>query len=218
MKKNPQRIPNIKPFIDQYNWKEIDFPSHSKDWKKFEQNNKTIALNIIFVQHNTKKIRLAYKSKHDFKGENQVFLLMTADGKKWHYLTVKSLFALLRGTIFRDFYCLNCFHSYSTKENLKKLEKVYYDHDYYVKMLNGNNKILKYNHGEKSMRVLFVIYVDLECFLEKLRSFQNNPEKSYTEKKTKHATSGYLLFTNYSFDAAKNKLDCYRDKDCMQGL
>ena len=29
--KDPQRISKIKPFIDQYNWKEIDFPSHSKD-------------------------------------------------------------------------------------------------------------------------------------------------------------------------------------------
>ena len=53
--KNPQRISKIKPFIDQYNWKEIDFPSHSKDWKKFEQNNKTIALNILFIPHNTKQ-------------------------------------------------------------------------------------------------------------------------------------------------------------------
>ena len=34
---NPQRISNIKPFNDEYNWKEIDFPLHSKDWKKFEQ-------------------------------------------------------------------------------------------------------------------------------------------------------------------------------------
>ena len=38
--KNPQRISNIRPFIDKYNWKEMDFPSHSKDWKKFESNNK----------------------------------------------------------------------------------------------------------------------------------------------------------------------------------
>ena len=56
---NPKGISKIKPFIDQYNWKEIDFPSHSKDWKKFEQNNKTIALNILFVPHNTKQIRHA---------------------------------------------------------------------------------------------------------------------------------------------------------------
>ena len=48
-------------FIDQYNWKEIDFPSHGKDWKKFKSNNKPIALNILYVPHNTEKIRHAYK-------------------------------------------------------------------------------------------------------------------------------------------------------------
>ena len=31
IKKNPQIISNIKLFIDQYNWKEIDFPSHKTD-------------------------------------------------------------------------------------------------------------------------------------------------------------------------------------------
>ena len=35
----PERISNLKAFFDQYNWKEIDFPSHSKGWKKFVQNN-----------------------------------------------------------------------------------------------------------------------------------------------------------------------------------
>ena len=52
------------------------------DWKKFEQNNKAIALNILFVPHNTKIIRLAYKSKYNRKRENQVVLLMIADSKK----------------------------------------------------------------------------------------------------------------------------------------
>ena len=97
IEKNPQRISKIKPFIDQYHWKERDFPSHSKAWKKFEQNNKTIVLNILFSPHNTEKIRLAYKSKHNFKRENQVILLMITDAKKLHYLAVKSLSALLRG-------------------------------------------------------------------------------------------------------------------------
>ena len=74
----------------------IYFPSHSKDWKNFEQNNKAIALNILFVPHNTEIIRLAYKSKHNFKHENEVILLMITDGKKWHYLTVKILSALVK--------------------------------------------------------------------------------------------------------------------------
>ena len=52
---HPERISNIKPFIDQYNWEGIDFPAGIKDWKKFEKNDKTIALNILFVAHNEKK-------------------------------------------------------------------------------------------------------------------------------------------------------------------
>ena len=36
IKNGPQRMSKIKPFIDQYKWKGIEIPSHSKDWKKFE--------------------------------------------------------------------------------------------------------------------------------------------------------------------------------------
>ena len=53
--KKPQRISKIKPFMDQFNWNEIDFPSHSKDWKKVEQNNKTVALNIYLYHTIPKK-------------------------------------------------------------------------------------------------------------------------------------------------------------------
>ena len=79
---HPERISNIKPFIDQYNWKGIDFPAGIKDWKKFEQNNNTIALNILYVTHNTKTINLAYKSKYNHKRENHVVFLMITDGKQ----------------------------------------------------------------------------------------------------------------------------------------
>ena len=54
---NPQGTWKIKPFIDQYNWKEIEFPSEKKDWKMFQQNSKTIALKILFVPHNNKQIK-----------------------------------------------------------------------------------------------------------------------------------------------------------------
>ena len=62
--KHRQRVSKIKPFIDQYNWSDIDFPSTNKDWKKFELSNE-IALNILYVPHNTKKIHIAYKSKQN---------------------------------------------------------------------------------------------------------------------------------------------------------
>ena len=84
IKSHPERISNIKPFTDQYNWKEIDFPSHIKDWRKFESNNKSIALNILYVPHNTEAIKHAYISKFNLDGENQVIPMRITDGKKWH--------------------------------------------------------------------------------------------------------------------------------------
>ena len=86
---HPERISKIKPFIDQYNWKDIDFPAMSKDCKKFESNDE-IALNILYVPHNTKKLNIAYKSKHNLTREKQAILLMISNGEKWHYLTVKN--------------------------------------------------------------------------------------------------------------------------------
>ena len=171
IQKDPQRITKIKPCIDKYNWKEIRFPSHQKDWKNFQSNNKAIPLNILYVPRNTEKIRHAYKSKYNLKRENQVILLMITDGEKWHYLTVKKLSAFLRGITSKnggDFHCLNCFRSYSTKNKLKKHKSVCENHDYcYVEMPEEDNKILKYKHGEKSMKVPFTIYAELESLLEK---------------------------------------------------
>ena len=61
-------------------------------------------------------------------------------------------------------------------------------------------KILKYNHGEKSMKFLFIMYADLESVLEK------------------HTLSGNSLLTYCSFDTAKNKLDYCRGRNCMKNF
>ena len=115
---NCQRISKLKPFINNYNWKDIEFPSQSKDWRKFECNNKAIALNILYVPYETEEIRQAYISKHNDKRNNQVNLLMITDGDtNWHYLSIKNISGLLRGITSNhngDFYCLNCPHSYRT--------------------------------------------------------------------------------------------------------
>ena len=168
------------------------------------------------------KKRLAYKSKHNFKRENQVNLLMITDGKKWYYLAIKSVPALLRGIKSNhkeDFYSFNCFHSYNTKEKLKKHERVCNDHDYcYLEMSDEGSKILKYNYGERLLRVSTIICAGLECLLEKMGSCQNNPEKSYTEKETKHTRSSYSLFASRSFVSAKKSLIVTEGKTVCKGF
>ena len=58
-----ERIANLQPFINQYNWKGISFPSHKEDWKKFESDNKSISLNILFVSYNTEKNKTCIQIK-----------------------------------------------------------------------------------------------------------------------------------------------------------
>ena len=227
--RDPQRVSKIKPFICQYNWKDIDFTAHQKaqenrvmsiGWKMFKQNNEKVVLIILFVPHNTKTVRIAYKSKYDHMRQNQVILLMITDGEKWHYLAVKSLPELLRGITSNhngDVYCLGCLYSFRTDNRLKNHEKLCNNHDYcYVEMPSEYNKILKYNDGEKSLKSPFTSYLDLECLLKKEQSCRNSPEKSYTEKKAKHEPSGWAMFTKWSFDETENKFDYYRGIDCIK--
>ena len=145
---------------------------------------------------------------------------MITDGKKWHYYAVKKLSALLRGITSKhngDFYCLNCFCSFRTENALKNHENVCKDHDYcYIEMPDKDNNIVKYNPGEKSMKIPFVIYGDLECLLEKMSTCCIGPEKSSTIKLNKHTSSGFSLFTHCSFDMTKKKLDYYRGENCMK--
>ena len=96
--KHPQRISKIKPFIDNYNWNDIKF-----------------------------KIEIAYKSKYNLIRDNQIILLMISNGENWHYLAVKSSSRLLKGITSnhdRDYYCLNCFHSYRTENKLNVHKKI----------------------------------------------------------------------------------------------
>ena len=199
----------------------IEFPAGIKDWKKFERN-KAIALNILFVPHSEKIINLVYTSKYNRKLENQVVLLMITDGEQWYCTALKSvrtddgfnrlirsLSRLFRGVTSNnhgDFYCLDCLHSFQTDNALKRHERLCDNNDYcHVEMLTKHNKALKYNHGEKPLKVPFVIYADLECLLIKEQSCQNSPKESYTERKAMLKPCGYALSLICSFDSKENK-------------
>lgn len=61
-----------KPFMGQCNQKEISFLSRKKDWKKSGLNNKLVALNVIYISHNSDKIKHAEISKHNLTREMQI--------------------------------------------------------------------------------------------------------------------------------------------------
>ena len=103
------------------------------------------------------------------------------------------------------------------KNKPKAHKKICENHDSCnVERPTKDNNIIKYNQGEKSIKLPFVVYADLECLLKKVSTCQNNLRESSTTEINKHVPSGYSLFTHCSFDKSKNKLDYYRGKDCMK--
>ena len=135
--------------------------------KTFEKNNVTIALNLL---HGKKgKIYPTYVAKHNSYHEKQVIILMIPNKEKlWHYLALKKLLPLLRGVTFKhygDFYCLNCLHSFRTKNKLK-LHNAVSENKYFcnIKMSSEDTEILQFSQNQKSHKAPFVVYADLEFF------------------------------------------------------
>ena len=81
--------------------------------------------------------------------------------------------SLLRGTTSKhhgDFYCLNCLHSFATKKNkLESHKKLCQNKDFFSVIMHfEDTKMLEFNQHQKSDKAPFIIYVDLECIMEKI--------------------------------------------------
>ena len=80
IKGNVQRTTTIFPFVDQYEWKDINFPSQAKDWKILKQTiNQLLSM---FCSFHPKTEKRQVNLKHNQKRQKQVILLMTTDCEK----------------------------------------------------------------------------------------------------------------------------------------
>ena len=107
----------------------MNLPTESKNWKRFEKNNKTVALNVLFFSNNShglEKIRQAYISKHNSECKHQVTSVMITNGEKWHNLAAKNLSRLLCRITSNhgdDYCCMNCLYS-AQRTNLNRMRRV----------------------------------------------------------------------------------------------
>ena len=195
IKWNPERVSNIKPFINKYNSKGINYPSKIDDWKTFEKNNLTIALNILYTKE--KETRPAYISKINSNCEKQINLLMIPNEEKegCHYLAVKKLSALLPGITSKhkgDFYCLNYLHSYRRENKIKSHKKVCKNEDFCgIVIPSEKDNILEFNQYMKSDEKPYIIYAGIECLIKIVDGCANDPENSSTTKIGEHIPCRY---------------------------
>ena len=76
-----------------------------------------------------------------------------------------------------------------------------------------NTKILEFNQYHKG---LAIIYVDIQCLINKIDARKNNPKKLSVTKVGEHILSGYSMSTILEFDGMKNKQDVCKSKGCVK--
>ena len=137
----------------------------------------------------------------------------------WHYRAIKSIPALLRGVSSShngDYYCLNCFHSYSTEEKLKAHEELCINNNFAsIKMPTKKNKYVSSTPGKNTLKIPFIIYADLQCLLYPISTCDNTPNNSFTIKKNVHMPVGFSMLASNGYDKTLNKYFYHRRKDCL---
>ncbi|XP_057296306.1 uncharacterized protein LOC130625271 [Hydractinia symbiolongicarpus] len=218
IKNDPQHISKLEPFVEQYNWSGMAYPTPNTHLKKFERQNPNVALNVYFSEEDF-QVRQAYVSKHKTTRKKVADVLIIQEEGKKHYVAIKRYSALMRGLSSRhrgDHYCRNCMHGFRSQETRDNHMKVCMDHDFCEIVIPKEGTVLKHEDGQKSLRMPFIIYADTECILEPVQGCDGDPEKSHTRDVSKHVASGYAFITNFAHGEVEESSDCYRGKDCTE--
>ena len=83
-------------------------------------------------------------------------------------------------------------------------------------MTSEYTKILEFNQYEKSDKIPFIIYSDLQCIIKKINWSKYHPENLSAIKVSEHIQSGFSMSTMSSFRSIENKPDVCRGKDFMK--
>ena len=217
--RDAQRISKIKPFSERYNWKGISFPTPCSEWKKFERQNPSVALNVLYID-GAMKIRQGYILSYNSKRAKIADLLIVeANGKK-HYTAIKSLPALLRGVTSQhngDSYCRNCLGSFRDDEARNEHLKVCKNHDFCrIDMPEEGKNILRYQEGSKSIRVPFVMYADTECILKPMAGTDPSTDGAFTRNVNEHVPCGVAFLTKFAHGEYTQDFKIHRGEDAIQ--
>ncbi|XP_057305351.1 uncharacterized protein LOC130642280 [Hydractinia symbiolongicarpus] len=212
---NHQRISKLRPYVDQYNWQGIEFPTSIKDITKFERNNPDIAVNVFFATGKSFNIlrRSAFNER-----ENQTNLLLLTDDKKSHYVAIKNLSRLLKSEISKNHgkmsFCLNCLQGFQTIESRDKHYAYCKDNEAVkITMPSENEKWLYYQDGQQQFKVPFVIYADFESLLIPMKE---NARDTKTKTLNKHVPCGWCTYSTFAYGEVPDPLKVYRGEDCVQ--
>ena len=191
VEKNSERITKeLKDQSERLDWSGLKFPVKLDHIVIFEKFNPSISINVFGFEGDVYPLRLS-KSK----SELIVNLLLISDGEKQHYCLIKSLSRLLSSQMSKhdhaNSFCLNCLNHFPNEEKLKIHEEYCLKNQVIRIEMPEKGSFISFIHHNRSIKVPFVVYADLEAFSEEISTCEPNQKSSFTQKYQRHRPSGF---------------------------
>ena len=212
--KDPQRVSNLRKFMDNYDWFGSEFPVSIKGIGKFETRN-NISVNVLAVEG-----RDVYIHRKGQRVGREINLLMVSEDGIRHYTAIKSLSRLLSSknsnTKRKQHFCMNCLQGF-TQESSRDQHQVYCEDNESVRVeMPKQGSTVEFKDGQNQFRVPFIMYADFELILEPMDPAEpGSPNQPYTNEVNQHTPSGWCAYSKFAYGDVDNPLRTYRDKDCI---
>ena len=139
------------------------------DIKKFENHNSSISVNVLGYENLVYPLRI---SKHKYKSESTVKLLLIADDTKRHYCCFKDISKLLSLHTSKHGHvrhvCFRCLNTFNFEKSLGSRHEYCKSHEAIQIELPEEGSIISFKNHNRSMRVPFIVYADFESFTPQL--------------------------------------------------
>ena len=213
--KDPQRVSNLRKFMDNYDWSGLEFPVSIKDIGKFETRN-NISVNVLAVEG-----RDIYIHRKGWRMGREINLLMVPEDGINHYTAIKSLSRLLSSmnsnTKRKQHFCMNCLQGF-TQELSRDQHQAYCEDNESVRVeMPKQGSTVEFKDGQNQFKVPFIMYTDFESILEPMGPVEpGSPSQPYTNEVNQHTPSGWCVYSKFTCKDVDNPLRIYRGKDCMK--
>lgn len=220
IKKDPQRVSNFKPYMNDYDFSKIDFPIKLKDLDKVEK----IVDRKINVFSSDLPPTILKSSKYESDKES-IDLLLLEDKDKTHFVYIKDFNILCTGgrgntnfgTLRKRYFCKRCLCSFTSQEKLDEHKEDCSLHKACKRVLpkikDGIKPTISFKNYNKQVKAPFAIYSDFECILKPINTCLNDNSKSYTNEYQQHEPCGYAIKIVSDYEEYKFPIRTYRGPD-----
>ena len=200
-KKNSERIDKeLKAKENTLNMEGIEYPVSLKDIDKFEKQNPSISITVLYDK---KSVNVLRNSNNTNREHNVNLLLIRGEGVN-HYCLVKNLSRLLSSQVSKHrgkkYFCERCLNPFNNQKALDKHKEYCSNHEAVKIIMPEKGTMLKFKSYHRGEKVPFVIYADFECCIKSIHTCDPNPENSYTKQYQKHEPISFYYYIK-SFDS-----------------